>query len=72
VQGVNLMFVPLVIHNYRWRLDLTQGQTTYDDLEKRLGRRLLSRRGHSQRLQYAGSRKGVGIITGEKTNNFIN
>jgi hypothetical protein len=51
---------------------LAQGETTYDDLAKRLGRRLLSRRGHSQRLQYAGCRKRVGIITGDKTNNFIN
>ena len=50
---------------------LAQGETTYDDLAKRLGRRLLSLRGHSQRLQYAGSRKRVGIITGDKTNNFI-
>jgi pimeloyl-ACP methyl ester carboxylesterase len=28
--------VAIVIHNYRWRLGLTQGETTYDDLEKRL------------------------------------
>jgi pimeloyl-ACP methyl ester carboxylesterase len=25
-----------VIHNYRWRLDLAQGESKYDDLEKRL------------------------------------
>ena len=28
--------VAIVIHNYRWRLDLAQGETKYDDLEKRL------------------------------------
>jgi pimeloyl-ACP methyl ester carboxylesterase len=28
--------VAVVIHNYRWRLDLAQGEPTYDDLEKRL------------------------------------
>jgi pimeloyl-ACP methyl ester carboxylesterase len=28
--------VAIVIHNYRWRLGLAQGETTYDDLEKRL------------------------------------
>jgi pimeloyl-ACP methyl ester carboxylesterase len=26
----------IVIHNYRWRLGLAQGESTYDDLEKRL------------------------------------
>jgi pimeloyl-ACP methyl ester carboxylesterase len=25
-----------VIHNYRWRLDLAQGEPKYDDLERRL------------------------------------
>jgi hypothetical protein len=25
-----------VIHNYRWRLGLAEGQSKYDDLEKRL------------------------------------
>jgi hypothetical protein len=25
-----------VIHNYRWRLGLAQGEPKYDDLEKRL------------------------------------
>ena len=28
--------VSIVIHNYRWRLDLAQGEPRYDDLEKRL------------------------------------
>jgi pimeloyl-ACP methyl ester carboxylesterase len=28
--------VSSVIHNYRWRLDLAEGETAYDDLEKRL------------------------------------
>jgi pimeloyl-ACP methyl ester carboxylesterase len=28
--------VALVIHNYRWRLGLAQGEAKYDDLEKRL------------------------------------
>jgi pimeloyl-ACP methyl ester carboxylesterase len=28
--------VAIVIHNYRWRIGLVQGETKYDDLEKRL------------------------------------
>lgn len=28
--------VPIVIHNYRWRLGLAEGEPKYDDLEKRL------------------------------------
>ena len=28
--------VAIVIHNYRWRLDLAKGEPRYDDLEKRL------------------------------------
>jgi pimeloyl-ACP methyl ester carboxylesterase len=28
--------VAIVVHNYRWRLDLARGEPTYDDLEKRL------------------------------------
>lgn len=28
--------VAIVIHNYRWRLGLVEGETQYDDLEKRL------------------------------------
>jgi pimeloyl-ACP methyl ester carboxylesterase len=28
--------VAIVLHNYRWRLDLAQGEPRYDDLEKRL------------------------------------
>jgi pimeloyl-ACP methyl ester carboxylesterase len=28
--------VAVVIHNYRWRLDLAEGEAKYDDLEKRL------------------------------------
>jgi len=28
--------VAIVIHNYRWRLSLTEGEPKYDDLEKRL------------------------------------
>ena len=29
--------VSIVIHNYRWRLGLAEGEPKYDDLEKRLG-----------------------------------
>jgi pimeloyl-ACP methyl ester carboxylesterase len=29
--------VAIVIHNYRWRLGLAEGESKYDDLEKRLG-----------------------------------
>jgi pimeloyl-ACP methyl ester carboxylesterase len=29
-------YVAIVIHNYRWRLGLAQGEAKYDDLEKRL------------------------------------
>src|SRR5262245_6641739 len=28
--------VAIVIHNYRWRIDLAEGESKYDDLEKRL------------------------------------
>ncbi len=28
--------VDLVIHNYRWRLGLADGESKYDDLERRL------------------------------------
>jgi pimeloyl-ACP methyl ester carboxylesterase len=28
--------VAIVVHNYRWRLGLTEGESKYDDLEKRL------------------------------------
>jgi pimeloyl-ACP methyl ester carboxylesterase len=28
--------VAIVIHNYRWRIDLAQGESQYDDFEKRL------------------------------------
>src|SRR5271165_7006140 len=28
--------VAIVIHNYRWRLGLAEGETQYDELEKRL------------------------------------
>jgi len=28
--------VPIVIHNYRWRLGLAEGEAQYDELEKRL------------------------------------
>jgi hypothetical protein len=28
--------VAVVIHNYRWRLGLSEGESKYDDLEKRL------------------------------------
>ena len=30
--------VDIVIHNYRWRLDLAQGEAKYDDLEARLAK----------------------------------
>jgi pimeloyl-ACP methyl ester carboxylesterase len=29
--------VAIVIHNYRWRIDLAKGEPKYDDLDKRLG-----------------------------------
>jgi pimeloyl-ACP methyl ester carboxylesterase len=32
----NADHVAIVIHNYRWRLGLTEGESKYDDLEKRL------------------------------------
>ena len=32
----NLDHVAIVIHNYRWRLGLAEGEPKYDDLEKRL------------------------------------
>ena len=32
----NLDHVAIVIHNYRWRLGLVQGEAKYDELEKRL------------------------------------
>jgi len=28
--------VDIVVHNYRWRLGLAEGETRYDDLERRL------------------------------------
>jgi len=28
--------VPIVIHNYRWRIDLAKGESKYEDLERRL------------------------------------
>jgi pimeloyl-ACP methyl ester carboxylesterase len=28
--------VPIVIHNYRWRLNLAEGEAKYNELEKRL------------------------------------
>ncbi|MEU1511349.1 alpha/beta hydrolase [Streptomyces sp. NPDC005811] len=31
--------VDIVIHNYRWRLGLAEGEARYDDLERRLARR---------------------------------
>jgi pimeloyl-ACP methyl ester carboxylesterase len=32
----NLDHVAIVIHNYRWRIGLAEGESKYDDLEKRL------------------------------------
>jgi pimeloyl-ACP methyl ester carboxylesterase len=32
----NADHVAIVVHNYRWRLGLAEGETKYDDLEKRL------------------------------------
>jgi pimeloyl-ACP methyl ester carboxylesterase len=32
----NRDYVAIVIHDYRWRLDLAKGESKYDDLEKRL------------------------------------
>jgi pimeloyl-ACP methyl ester carboxylesterase len=31
-------YVSIVIHNYRWRLGLADGESKYDDLEKRLAK----------------------------------
>jgi pimeloyl-ACP methyl ester carboxylesterase len=33
----NVDHVAIVIHNYRWRLGLAEGESKYDHLEKRLG-----------------------------------
>ena len=33
--------VAIVIHNYRWRLGLAEGEPKYDDLEKRLAEGLV-------------------------------
>ena len=35
-QGSNTSFGPIVVHNYRWRLGLAEGEAKYDELEKRL------------------------------------
>ncbi len=32
----NVDHVSVVIHNYRWRLDLAEGESQYDDLERQL------------------------------------
>jgi pimeloyl-ACP methyl ester carboxylesterase len=34
----NVDHVAIVIHNYRWRLNLAKGEAKYDDLEKRLAK----------------------------------
>jgi pimeloyl-ACP methyl ester carboxylesterase len=34
----NADHVAIVIHNYRWRLNLAKGEAKYDDLEKRLAK----------------------------------
>jgi pimeloyl-ACP methyl ester carboxylesterase len=34
----NADHVPIVIHNYRWRLGLAAGESQYDDLERRLAK----------------------------------
>lgn len=41
-----------MIHNYRWRLGLAEGETKYDELEKRLAeaRRLRFRRSRSKAM----------------------
>ena len=38
--------VAIVIHNYRWRLGLAEGEPQYDDLEKRLAARSGHHRAH--------------------------
>ncbi len=38
--------VAIVIHNYRWRLGLAEGEAKYDDLEKRLADSTRHRRAH--------------------------
>ena len=35
-QGVNPDHVGIMVHNYRWRLGLAEGESRYDDLEKQL------------------------------------
>ena len=44
--------VSIVIHNYRWRLALAEGESKYDDLEKRLA----DRSGHQRAHHYPGRR----------------
>jgi hypothetical protein len=34
--GANTDHVDIVMHDYRWRLGLADGERKYDDLEKRL------------------------------------
>jgi hypothetical protein len=34
--------VAITIHNYRWRIGVAEGESKYDDLEKRLAERFLS------------------------------
>ena len=36
----------IVIHNYRWRLGLAEGEPKYDDLEKRLAESSGDHRAH--------------------------
>ena len=36
LKDVNPEHVAIVIHNYRWRLGLAEGESKYEDLEKRL------------------------------------
>ena len=54
--------VAIVIHNYRWRLGLAEGEARYDDLEKRLAEWPGHRRAHDhprrrrQRRAASGSR----------------
>ena len=44
--------VAIVIHNYRWRLGLAEGEPKYDDLEKRLA----ASSGHHRAHHHAGRR----------------
>ena len=52
--------VAIVIHNYRWRLGLAEGEPKYDDLEKRLA----EASGHHRAHDHAGRRRQRSTTSG--------